>query len=546
MPESVKEEAALKEIDSILKENGKCLQDFSSLPQPTNRSTINFDNHLILQELNYDKHAQAIEAQELVSSLNLDQYKIYVEIMSLITNDSGGFSFVYGYGGTGKTFLWKSLISSVRARGEIVLPVASSGIAATLLPSGRTAHSRFAIPIQISESSICSISRNSSLAELLIATKLIIWDEAPMVQRFCIEAFDRTLRDIMHCDRPFGGKCVVMGGDFRQILPVIPRGSRAHIIDACINSSFLWDHCKVYTLNQNMCLTLGSHNVEHEDLISFSKWILAVGDGEIGDSIDGINEIDIPSELLIQHSGDAISAIVQSTYPSLISHIEDNNYFNERAILAPTLNVVSQINDYMCSLLPGDEFIFSSSDSFCKSDEDSDIDDAFCDIEFLNSLSCSGLPPHRLILKVGVPIMLLRNIDQSNGLCNGTRLRITHLGKSVIGAITLNGSHPNQKVLIPRINMNPSDNRWPFHMQRRQFPVTISFAMTVNKSQGQSLQQVGLYLSKPVFSHGQLYVALSRVRSKAGLKIVIPHSDTSEFNKTLNVVFKEVFRNVTT
>ena len=75
--------------------------------------------------------------------------------------------------------------------GDIVLPVASSGIAATLLPSGRTAHSRFLIPIQITDSSICSISKNSPLAELLTVSKVIIWDEAPMVQRYCVEAVDR-------------------------------------------------------------------------------------------------------------------------------------------------------------------------------------------------------------------------------------------------------------------------------------------------------------------------------------------------------------------
>ena len=104
--------------------------------------------------------------------------------------------FVYGYGGTGKTFLYKTLTAVLRSKSQIVLNVASSGIAALLLDGGRTAHSRFAIPINVVENSMCSISADSDLADLIRETKLIIWDEAPMVNRLCFEAFDRTLRDI--------------------------------------------------------------------------------------------------------------------------------------------------------------------------------------------------------------------------------------------------------------------------------------------------------------------------------------------------------------
>ena len=92
--------------------------------------------------------------------------------------------------------------------------------------------------------------------------------------------------------------------------------------------------------------------------------------------------------------------------------------------------------------------------------------------------------------------------------------------------------------------MNSSKNRWPFQMQRRQFPVVVSLAMSINKSEGQSLKQVGLYLPKPVFTHGQLYVALSRVKSVDGLKILIPTTDQTRSTTTLNIVYPEIFRNV--
>ncbi|XP_028754314.1 uncharacterized protein LOC114713804, partial [Neltuma alba] len=276
-----KDNMALKEINNILRANGKTLHEFPSLPLPSNTPVIHIANHLIMQELNYDRESLKLKTTALMQKLNDEQRIIYDNILSVTNLPQGGFFFVYGYGGTGKTFLWNVLITTLRAKGEIVLPVASSGIAATLLPSGRTAHSRFAIPIQIIESSVYGIKQNSPLANLIKSTKLIIWDEAPMVQRYCIEAFDRTLKDIMHSNLPFGGKCIVMGGDFRQILPVIPKGQ----------------------------------------------------------SKDGVTNIEIPKQLLLTNYDNALHAIVHSTYPDLLHNLASHDYFNDRAILAPTIEM---------------------------------------------------------------------------------------------------------------------------------------------------------------------------------------------------------------
>ncbi|XP_028784202.1 ATP-dependent DNA helicase PIF1-like [Neltuma alba] len=293
-----------------------------------------------------------------------------------------------------------------------------------------------------------------------------------------------------------------------------------------------------------MRLSSSSISNTEEKLVWFSQWLLNVGDGKIGVSDDGSAKIEIPFELLIQHGNDPIHAIVESTYPRIMDNLDSKEYFNDRAILAPTIEIVNIINDHMCKSLPGESYEYLSYDSVCKTNDNSDSFDNLCTTEFLNTISSSGMPPHKLILKVGAPIMLLRNIDQALGLCNGTRLRISKLCRSVIEAITLNGCMPNQKVLIHRMDMNPLENRWPFRMQRRQFPITLSFAMTINKSQGQSLRHVGLYLRKPVFTHGQLYVALSRVRSMDGLKILVSDEVEGQVKTTTNVVYKEVFRNV--
>ena len=151
-----------------------------------------------------------------------------------------------------------TLSSALRSKGKIMLIVASSKIASLLLPGGRTTHSKFRISIPILENSICNIEQGSDAAHLLRVAHLIIWDEAPMVHKFCFEALDRILKDIMKddltCNSVFGGKVVVFGGDFRQILPVIPRGTRSDIVHATINASYLWNHYQVLTLSKNMRL----------------------------------------------------------------------------------------------------------------------------------------------------------------------------------------------------------------------------------------------------------------------------------------------------
>jgi ATP-dependent DNA helicase PIF1 len=161
-------------------------------------------------------------------------------------------------------------------------------------------------------------------------------------------------------------------------------------------------------------------------------------------------------------------------------------------------------------------------------------------VEYLNTLKANNFPSHKLKLKIGTPVMLLRNLNQSLGLCNGTRLIVTNLADNIIEAIIITGTHIGEITYIPRINLTTRGNRWPFTLCRRQFPIKVCYCMTINKSQGQTLSRVGLYLRKPVFTHGQLYVAISRVTKRNGLKILIENHGGTCGTTTTNIVYKEV------
>ena len=126
----------------------------------------------------------------------------------------------------------------------IAVVTATSGIAASIMPGGRTAHSRFKIPIKLEENSVCNFTKQSGTATLLREASLIIWDEVAMTRRQSGETLDRSLQDITGRFEPFGGKVIVFLGDFRQVLPVVSRGTRAQIMDATLLRSYIWENIK--------------------------------------------------------------------------------------------------------------------------------------------------------------------------------------------------------------------------------------------------------------------------------------------------------------
>lgn len=469
---------------------------------------------------------------EMKAQLNNDQLLAFDTIVTAIRDDPQTAHFyLQGPGGTGKTFLYKTLCYYFRSQEKIVLCVASTGIAALLLPDGCTSHSQFKIPINLHETSTSSITKECLLARLLLRVDLIIWDEVPMQHKFCFEVVHRLLVDVRSTedDILFGGVPVILGGDFAQILPVVPQGTRADVIQASLQRTFVWQKLRRLALRKNMRVNNGPYS---EDFVS---WI-----GNLSYLPELYNQpIRLP-EYITQPP--FVLDLINQIYPIdlLLRSVTDHTIFHKRAILSTLNRTVTELNTILLDRFPGELRTYSSIDS-ADVNEAGDNEVHEIPAEHLQSIDIASLPPSRLHLKVGVPIMLLRNLCPKEGLCNGSRLVVTSLRPHCIEARLLGGDFNGQLRVIPRIKLSSAESQLSFILTRKQFPVRLCFAMTINKSQGQSFDIVGVDLRSMVFSHGQFYVAMSRVSNPAGLFVLLP----PESRTTYNIVWPEILENLT-
>lgn len=430
--------------DLCISINNKVLNQLRMPASTRDRNDVQ-DRDLV-REQHYDVNQQRHFVETQTKLLVADQKYAYDKIKQRVDNGNGGIVFLDAPGGTGKTFLINLILASVRMQNEIALAVTSSGIASTLLDGGRRAHSALKLPLNLNqtETPTCNISKISGMSAVLKACKIIIWDECTMAHKKSLEALDRTLRDIRGKNQPMGGAFILLAGDFRQTLPVIPRSTPADELNACLKASYLWNRVEKVTLSTNMRV----HLLKEASAQTFSKQLLDIGNGQI--SIDhSTNEITFPPNFCQMKP--SIQAVVDKVFPNLTCNYKNPDWLCERAILAPKNDDVNKLNNQIQLKVPGEPIKYKSIDTVMDAEQVVNYP-----TEFLNSMEPPGMPPHILPLKVGSPVMLIRNLNAPK-LCNGTRLAIKKLTPNLIEATIISGKYKREDVLIPRIPMISND-----------------------------------------------------------------------------------------
>uniref|UniRef100_A0A8I6YAU5 ATP-dependent DNA helicase n=1 Tax=Hordeum vulgare subsp. vulgare TaxID=112509 RepID=A0A8I6YAU5_HORVV len=374
---SVLEQMVLRDIRDLVHSMGKDIKSYG-LPEVVDTGDGSVD---LLREVREELSVGVDQEHlDLYTSLNIEQRAGFEEIFDHVENNRRQVFFVDGPGGTGKTYLYKALLAKVRSLGKIAIATTTSGIAASIMPGGRTAHSRFKILIKLMDNSICSFTKQSGTAELLRRASLIIWDEIAMTKRQAVEALDRSLQDIMGCTMPFGGKVMVFGGDFRQVLPVVTRGTRAQITDATLQRSYLWEKIRKIRLTRNMRAQTDPW---------FSKYLLRIGNGT--EETIGDDYVRLPDDIVIGYTpGDAsVMKLIEHVFPSLHENASSGAYMSTRAILSTKNDHVDDLNTKMIDRFPGQEKVYYSFDSV-----DDDTRNTY-PIDYLNSLTPKWLAsPH--------------------------------------------------------------------------------------------------------------------------------------------------------
>ena len=482
-----------------------------------------------------------------------------------VTQHSQHCYFIDGRGGTGKTFLLNLLLDKVRllpdATGAhycVAVATSSTGVTAKLLHGGRTAHTQFKISLDATHPS-CNVTPDSQLGEFLRSASLIIWDEAAASNKLNVEAFNVLMQNITQNNHLFGGKVVVLGGDFRQTLPIVKKGTRADVVQICLNQSFIWDMLHKRQLIVNMRLAQAPAHLRAM-ATEYDEWLLNIGNGKHVKVFPGDAALDeyveIPKELLLEcQNRDPLTPhpeyslpqqLIQPTEQDLIDFVYPNlaqqvpfslqcmAYLQDRCILALDNANTERLNHKLIDIFPGELVELLSEDQMLKLDNDGSVpilprhlreehnpsnnliwEDHF-PIEVLNEQLPSGFPPHQLRLKLGMCVIILRNFDRRTNVANGTKAIVMRITRN---ALKLKLISTGEEVYLPRMVF--IDDSGPLKMKRRQFPVRGAFAMTINKAQGQTLSHYGIYLQSNCFGHGQLYTALSRSNNPANVRILI-------------------------
>ena len=338
----------------------------------------------------------------------------------------------------------------------------------------------------------------------------------------------------MQTDRPFGRKFLVLAGDFRQILPVVPGGSRGQTVNACVKASPLYRECRFLRLTDNMRLAaIRADPAADVEALNFREFLLRVGEGRLQGK-QRPEWISLPQSVAFEQT-------IRNLCLKVFQGIRDNHanpaWLTQRVILTTKKRPLEEVNEVVDDMIPGPYRTYLSADKV----ENEDTNALIYPTELLNTLTAgSALPDHKPKLKKCFIFMLLRNLDPTAGHVNGTQYVMENMTNNLLFLRVTTGSHEGNRLCLPRMPCGPGDDNFPIpSFTRTQFPIRTCFALTKNKAQSQSFGgRIGLALRDHCFSHGQLYIALSNTTHPSNVTLLTPESNVT----TRNVVYPEVLQ----
>ena len=483
----------------------------------------------------------------------------------------------------------KIIAAYARSKNEIVMGCASTALAASIYKDNfYTAHALFKIPVVEDEEEDlnqegdleCLLSKNLNRYNLLKETRVFIWDE---ISSQHVRDFSAAYRAM----NGFDNKIIILMGDKMQIAPVVKYGSKIQILNASIYNSDFMNYFTLYSFTQN--LRLIASNDPNQD--NYAKTLLEIGKGIIflfvnifniiifhmiikflyyinkkyyfmigtyfKDQINNQNSIKIipQNELPIDESkpnkeiGTTTIAFnnigYETNVTNMISFLHPNDFnietISTNCMLAVTNEQVDVWNNEIQKLNTQEIKCLLSNDSFNEIDDPNNFFKNMITDEVMNKFNENGKPPHILNLKIGDICILLRHVDNEKGLTSNTRVRIVNINPHRIIIQSLESENPVTASLCRFIFYLQLPFKKSLKMERKQFPLRLAYSISINKSQGQEFQKVGLDITVPSFAHGHLYVSLSRIRNYNNIKFFV--NDTNLIDNipvTDNVVYEEI------
>jgi hypothetical protein len=469
---------------------------------------------------------------EAVPRLNEDQRRIYNTVCAIFELEQGRIIMIDAPGGSGKTFLAKVILAMVRATpNATAIASASTGIASLLLPDANTTHKAYGVPLNPDEHSLCAFGRlDSLLRPAVMGANLHLADEYSMINRHVYEAIDRSLHDCFpNIHAPMAGRLFLLSGDPRQCPPVVEDGGdREDIVPLSVQLSYLADAQRFPFHIQHCHLTINERVRQapdpHGDAQHWASFLLTLGEGRL-EPFER-DYVQLPACIMFPNGASPL-LLCHFVFGNVAQRLQDlgltpayARWVAEGALLAPTNEVARELSSTMSSrLLGGNAVTLRSVDGL--QDPYADPDNNYAD-DVLNLHQPNGFPPHKLELRVGDVVTIVRNLD--GVLKNGVRAIVMDVFPNMLRIMVASGKEETIGTvhLLPRIKLIDDclETGLPVAMFRIQFPVTLAWAMTINKAQGQTMKRVGLYLRTQCFSHGQLYVALSRSPSIHGVRVI--------------------------